>query len=139
MIVLDAENKIVGRLATTIARRVKDGEEVKIVNSEKAVISGDKEEVIESYRQKYERGSRDFGPHYPKRPDKILKRIIRNMLPENGDTDYESMVKTYLGNPDELDAEDPGTREGDDLRNKNYVKLVEVSKAIGWTPKAEIS
>ena len=135
MTVLDAEDKIIGRLSTDIARRVKDGEEIKVVNAEKAVISGDKEEVISEYRQKYERGSRDFGPHYPLRPDKILKRITRGMLPD----DKEDQVKTYLGSPEEFeDIEVPDTKEGNDLKNRNYVKLGEVSKSIGWTPKVEI-
>ncbi|MFB6199788.1 MAG: 50S ribosomal protein L13 [Candidatus Nanohaloarchaea archaeon] len=132
--IVDAENKIAGRLATKIAREIKDGEEVKIVNSEKAVISGDEEKVKDEYRQKYERGSRDFGPYYPKRPDKILKRIIRGMVPDR----QESKVKTYLGTPTELDEpEELEVKEGDDLRKRNYVKLGEVSKSIGWTPRGE--
>lgn len=137
MVVLNAENKIVGRLATDISRRVKDGEEVKVVNAEKSVISGSKEEVFADYKQKYERGSRDFGPHYPKRPDKILKRIIRGMLPDKAES--LSNVKTYLGTPERFeDVEVPETKEGDELRNKNYVKLGEVSRHIGWTPKGDI-
>ena len=132
--IVNAENKIVGRLATRIAREVKDGEEVKIVNSEKAVISGDEEKVKDEYRQKYERGSRDFGPYYPKRPDKILKRIIRGMVRDG----EESKVKTYLGTPIELDEpEELDVKQGDDLRKRNYVKLGEVSKSIGWTPRGE--
>lgn len=140
MTVIDAENKIAGRLATHISRRLKDGEEVKIVNAEKAVLSGDKEEIFADYKNKYERGAKYTGPHYPKRPDKILKRIIRGMLPDNGGgSDLLSNVKTYLGAPDRFDeAEDPGTKEGDDLRNKNYVKLGEVSKHIGWEPRGEL-
>lgn len=141
MTVLDAENKIAGRLATNISRRLKDGEEVKIVNAEKAVLSGNKEEIFADYKRKYERGSRDFGPHYPKRPDKVLKRIIRGMLPDNGGgADLLSNVKTYLGTPErfEDDVEVPDTKEGDDLRNKNYVKLGEVSKHVGWTPKGDL-
>ncbi len=135
--IVNAENKVLGRLATDIARKVKEGEEVKVVNSEKAVISGDEKQVKENYKQKYERGSRDFGPYYPKRPDKILKRTVRNMLPNGKD---ESMVKTYLSIPidiDESDVEEPDVKEGDDLKMRNYVKLGEVSEYVGWTPKGD--
>ncbi|MFB6209271.1 MAG: 50S ribosomal protein L13 [Candidatus Nanohaloarchaea archaeon] len=135
MTVLDAGNKIVGRLATEVARRVKEGEQIDIVNSEKAVISGEREEVVADYRQKYERGSKYTGPHYPKRPDRILKRIVKGMLPD--DQELKSNVKTYLGNP-EGEAENPGTKEGSDLRTKNYVKLGEVSKSLGWSPEIEV-
>lgn len=135
--IIDAEDKVLGRLATNIARTVKDGEEVKVVNSEKVVISGNAEEVKDHYRQKYERGSRDFGPYYPKRPDKILKRVVRNMLPDDSE---ESMVRTYLSVPHELDTDEvkvPDVKEGEDLKMRNYVKLGEVSEYIGWTPKGD--
>ncbi len=135
--IVDAEDKVLGRLATDIARKVKDGEEVKVVNSEKAVISGDEEEVKDNYKNKYERGSRDFGPYYPKRPDKILKRTVRNMLPDSKD---DSQVKTYLSYPRDIDPEDVeevDVKEGDDLKMRNYVKLGEVSRYVGWTPRGE--
>jgi large subunit ribosomal protein L13 len=140
MKVIDAENKIAGRLATNLAQKLKDGEEIKVVNAEKAVISGTKEEVLADYKQKYERGSRDFGPHYPKSPERILKRITKRMLPDNGKgREMLSNLKMYIGHPEEIgEAEDPGTKEGDELRNKKYVKLVEISKHIGWEPRGEI-
>jgi large subunit ribosomal protein L13 len=140
MKVIDAENKIAGRLATNLAQKLKDGEEIKVVNAEKAVISGTKEEVLADYKQKYERGSRDFGPHYPKSPERILKRITKRMLPDNGEgREMLSNLKMYIGHPEEIgEAEDPGTKEGDELRNKKYVKLVEISKHIGWEPRGEI-
>lgn len=139
--VINAENRVLGRLASDIARKVKDGEEVKVVNSEKAVISGDKEKIFEDYKQKYERGAKYTGPHFPKRPDKILKRTIRGMLPKNRDgRDMHSNVKTYLGVPVDLeDYEESEVKEGDDLKNRNYVKLLEVSKFIGWTPRGELN
>lgn len=133
--VINAENRVLGRLASEIARKAKNGESVRVVNSEKAVISGDEDEVIADYRQKYERGSKYTGPHYPKRPDKILKRTVRGMLPDNGDFD----IKTYLTVPHEFDeVEEADVKSGDDLKNRNYVKLGDVSKAIGWTPSGDL-
>ncbi|PSG99492.1 MAG: 50S ribosomal protein L13 [Nanohaloarchaea archaeon SW_7_43_1] len=139
-VVLDAENKISGRLATHVSRKLKDSEEVKVVNAEKAVVSGSKEEVLSEYKQKYERGSRDFGPHHPKSPERILKRITRNMISDTEEGKRQlSNLKMYLGHPKEIgEAEDPGTKQGDQLKNKNYVKLGEISKHIGWEPKGEL-
>jgi large subunit ribosomal protein L13 len=135
MKVINAENRVLGRLASEIARIAKDGESVRVVNSEKAVISGDTDKVIADYRQKYERGSKYRGPHFPKRPDKIVKRTVRGMLPDNGDFD----VKAYLTVPHEFDeVQEVDVKSGHDLHNRNYVKLGDVSKAIGWTPSGDL-
>jgi large subunit ribosomal protein L13 len=136
--VIDASGRVIGRLASEIAQEALDGEEVRVVNSEEAVISGDEEEVKEDYRQRVERGSRDFGPHYPKRPDKILKRTVRDMLPYKDERGKEafSRIKTYLEVPHDLEdeVEESEAKSGDDLQRRNYVKLGEVSKHVGWEP-----
>jgi large subunit ribosomal protein L13 len=136
--VIDASGRVIGRLATEVSQAALDGEEVRVVNSEDAVISGDAEEVFEEYRQKVERGARDRGPHFPKRPDKMLKRTIRGMLPYKQERGKEafSRVKTYLEVPDmfEEDVEESDAKSGKDLKNRNYVKLGEVSKHVGWEP-----
>jgi large subunit ribosomal protein L13 len=136
--VIDATDRVIGRLATEVSQAALDGEEVRVVNSEDAVISGDAEEVFEEYRQKVERGARDRGPHFPKRPDKMLKRTIRGMLPYKQERGKEafSRVKTYLEVPDmfEEDVEESDAKSGKDLKNRNYVKLGEVSKHVGWEP-----
>lgn len=140
--VIDAENRVIGRLATEVVQKALDGEEVRIVNSEKAVISGDKEQVLEEYKTKYDRGVRDRGPHFPKRPDKIVKRTLRGMLPYNKPRGKEafSRIKSYLGVPHDLkdEVEEAETKSGDELQNRNYVKLGEVSQHIGWEPRGEL-
>lgn len=133
--VIDAENKILGRLASHVASEVRNGEDVRIVNSEKAVISGEEQKVFADYKQKFDRGRRDTGPYFPKRSDKILKRTVRGMLPKEKKSGREqhSRVKTYLGVPEEFeeDVETVGVKEGNDLKNRNYVKLGEVAQFIG--------
>lgn len=132
--IIDAENRILGRLASEIASHARDGEEVRVVNTEGVVISGDRERVLADYKRKYDRGSRDRGPYFPKRPDRILKRTVKGMLPDNAEgREALSRVRTFIGAPDEFeDVEEPDARKGDDLKNRNYVKLGEVSKHIGW-------
>ncbi|MFB6158887.1 MAG: 50S ribosomal protein L13 [Candidatus Nanohalobium sp.] len=134
MKVVDAEGMVLGRLASEVAQYARDGEEVRVVNSEKAVISGDEEEVKADYMQKHERGRRDRGPYFPKRADKILKRTVRNMLPDGSDgRDTRSRVRTYLGVPDQMEdeVEEVDVKSGDELKHRNYVKLGEVSEHIG--------
>lgn len=135
--VINAKDKVIGRLASEIARKARDGEEVRVVNSEKAVISGDEQQVKEEYQGRHDRGSRHDGPYFPKRPDKILKRTVRGMLPYKSSEGKEAFkrVKTYLGVPEEFeDYTEVDVKEGEELKNRNYVKLGEVSRSIGWTP-----
>ena len=133
--IIDAKNKVLGRLATRVAREAKDGEEVHVVNSEKAVISGSEEEIKDEYQTKHDRGTRHDGPYYPKAPDRILKRAVRGMLPYKSSEGSEAFerVRTYIGVPHELEeAEEVDAKEGTDLKHRNYVKLREVSKSMGW-------
>jgi large subunit ribosomal protein L13 len=131
----NAEGKVLGRLASRIAEKAKDGEEVAVVNSSEAVISGEESQIKEEYQTKYERGRRDTGPYYPKRADKILKRTVRNMLPykETEGREQFKNVKTYLGVPSQMEdeVETVDTKEGKDLKHRNYVKLGKVSDFIG--------
>lgn len=141
MKVVDASNRVIGRLASEVSQIALDGEEVKIVNSEDAVVSGDEEKVLNDYKTKYDRGTRDRGPHFPKRPDRIVKRTVRGMVPYNKPRGKEafSNVKAYLGVPHDLEdeVEEIETKSGDELKNRNYVKLGKVSRHIGWTPRGE--
>ena len=75
-VVVDARDCIMGRVASEVAQRALDGERVAVVNAEDAVITGDKEDVFETYRTRAQLGS-DRGPNYPKRPDMIFKRSGR--------------------------------------------------------------
>ena len=43
MIVIDASGHILGRLSTNVAKRILNGEDVIVVNAEKAIIIGPKE------------------------------------------------------------------------------------------------
>lgn len=101
---LDADNQIVGRLASCVAKTLLKGDAVFVVNAEKAVISGRPRATIELYRTKTERGDAYHGPFYPTQPDRFIKRIIRTMLPRNprGRTALRKLT-VYLSKPAELE------------------------------------
>ena len=52
MKVIDADNLIMGRLASHVAKLLISGEEVAIVNAEKTIISGRKKNILAEYHQK---------------------------------------------------------------------------------------
>lgn len=129
--IIDADGTVLGRMASTAAAALKDGEEVHIVNAEKAVVTGRPEDTYERYRGKRERGNRDHGPHYPKAPDRIVKRTIKGMLPKSNDgRDMGKRLRTYRGNPDDLDADDVDVKTVDDLAGSRYVTIEEISDHI---------
>jgi len=68
MTVIDANNLILGRMASAIAQRILNGEEINIINAEKAIISGRRDATFERYRAYAARGSREFGPRFLEDP-----------------------------------------------------------------------
>ncbi|RLJ10201.1 MAG: 50S ribosomal protein L13 [Candidatus Aenigmatarchaeota archaeon] len=103
-IIIDATGHIVGRLASRAAKEALKGKSIYIVNAEKAVISGNPQYVIDKYRQWLERGDPYAGPHFPRRPDRILKRVIRGMLPYKKPRGREALkrIKVFVSVPDEF-------------------------------------
>ena len=78
--IINAENLILGRLATYAAKKALNGEKIDIVNCEKAIITGKRKDVLEKYKRKANRGGPFHGPFYPKMPDRFVRRVIRGML-----------------------------------------------------------
>ena len=131
-LVVDARDCILGRVASQVAQRSLDGERVAVVNAEDAIITGDEEDVMETYQKRADLGS-DSGPYYPKRPDMIFKRAIRGMLPYKKSRGREAFenVRVYVGNPNEDDAEVLAGTSLDRLSNIRFVQLGEISENLG--------
>ncbi len=79
--VINAEGAVLGRLASTVAKRLLNGEDVAVTNIEKAIITGEPDMIYQKYREKRERGDRNRGPFYPRQPDRLFQRVVRGMLP----------------------------------------------------------
>ncbi|MFY1645128.1 50S ribosomal protein L13, partial [Methanoculleus bourgensis] len=54
--VIDADGLLLGRMASVVAGRALAGEEIAIVNAEKAIVSGDRAYVLADYYRKRNRG-----------------------------------------------------------------------------------
>ncbi|SFM59670.1 50S ribosomal protein L13 [Methanolobus profundi] len=136
MTIIDAEGLIMGRLASTVAQKLLAGEQIDIINAEKAVISGSKATTLREYDETLKRGKPEFGPYFPKRPDRILKRTVRGMLPYKRarGRDAMSRLKVYVGVPMEFqDKESIKIEEAnmDRLSSNKYLRLGDVSKKLG--------
>lgn len=134
MVVIDAENLILGRLASEVAKLLLDGTEVTIVNAEKAIISGSKKSIMVEYYDKRRVGSARKGPYYPRMPDKILKRTIRGMMPYKKPSGKAALkrLRVYIGVPKELKDEELSTIPRASAAGKvKYIELGEVSRQLG--------
>lgn len=103
-LIIDASDLIVGRLASYTAKAALLGNKVDIINCEKAVITGKKNFVVQSYKEKYKRGEVFKGPFMSRSPDRFVRRIIRGMLPYKnyrGKMAYKNIM-CYIGTPDSL-------------------------------------
>ncbi|GAB4313037.1 MAG: 50S ribosomal protein L13 [Promethearchaeota archaeon] len=83
---VDARDKILGRLCTGVAKALLNGRRVLVVNSKDCVVSGKKGPVFKKYldRQEIHTATNPRrGPFWPHRPDGLLKRTVRGMLPKN--------------------------------------------------------
>ncbi|MFH1126376.1 MAG: 50S ribosomal protein L13 [Candidatus Altiarchaeota archaeon] len=103
--ILNAENQTLGRLLSYAAKKALSGEEVVIVNAEKAVISGKKESILKQNLDTLEiknKGNYRRGPFHYKRPDLYVKKALRGMLPYNKPRGVEALsrVKVYIGIPE---------------------------------------
>ena len=134
-LVVDATDCILGRVASQVAERAMDGERIAVINAEAMVVTGRRNDVIETYRDRTELGS-DRGPYYPKRPDAIVKRSIRGMIPHKtarGRTALEN-VRVYVGDPFDDSAPEPERLSDtslDRLSNIKFVHLGDVSESLG--------
>ncbi len=134
--VINAEGLIMGRFASIVAKKLLNGEKIVIVNSEKVVISGKKQSKVQKVKEFLEVGHPRKGPIHFRRPDTILRKAIRGMLPHKrpkGKQAYRNL-KVFIGIPEEFKKEELTTLigvSGKTLTCK-YFTLGELAKEIGW-------
>jgi large subunit ribosomal protein L13 len=133
---INAEGLIVGRMASKVAKKLLNGEKVIIVNAEKAVISGRKKSKVAEAKKFLEVGAPMQGPFHYRRPDRILRKIVRGMLPfkqPKGKIAFKKL-KVFLSVPEELKDQPTTTvKEAQAAKLKGpYFKLAELAKEIGW-------
>ena len=134
--IINAEDTILGRLATYAAKQALLGEKVFIINCEKAIITGSRKDILNDFAERIARGNPFKGPYFPRRSDMIVRRTIRGMLPRRkskGRIAYKNVV-CYLGMPESLKNEKIISLENANinrLRTLKYLYLKEISRVIG--------
>ena len=133
---INAEGLILGRMASKIAKKLLNGEEVIIVNAEKSVLSGKKKSKVAEAKQFLEVGAPERGPFHYRRPDRIMRKTVRGMLPfkqPKGKTAYKKL-KVFMGVPEDLKDQKMETlteAQATKLKGPHFT-LAELAKEVGW-------
>lgn len=135
--IIDADGLILGRMASTIAKWLLKGERIIIINAEKAVLSGKRESKIREARKFLEVGHPKKGPFHYRRPDRIMRRAIRGMLPykqPKGKQAYKRL-KVFTGAPEHLKNQKIETLTDAQAKKLRcpFLTLGEFAKEIGWS------
>ena len=133
--IIDANNLILGRLASFAAKKVLLGEQVDIVNCENAVVTGEKTYVLAKFNREKSK-SIQKGPYNPKKADRFVKRVIKRMLPHKTARGREALTKImcYIGVPDSLKEQKAETIKNADVSkipNLRYMKVEKICKLLG--------
>ena len=139
-IVVDGTNLIAGRLASHVAKLLLKGNRVSIVNCEEIMISGTRSNIIKEYKDFLKIASiihPDHGPFHPRRPDTIITRMIRGMLPRkkpSGITAHKRL-RAYIGSPKQLKSLKKIQFDKAKITRStaNYTTMAELGRTIGWT------
>jgi large subunit ribosomal protein L13 len=138
--VVNAEGLILGRMASYVAKRALKGEEIVVVNAEKAILSGKKSHKVKEAKIFLEVGHLRWGPAHFRRPDRIVRRTIKGMLPTEktkGKQAYKR-VRVYIGLPNELKNRKMESIEQARAKKlkSSFFTVGELAKEIGWNAGA---
>lgn len=135
MIIINGENKILGRLCSFVAKQLLLGENVVIVNCEKILVKKKPKIAFEKYLNMIHRGDPYKGPFVSRRPDFLVKRTIRGMLPWKTNRGREAFkrLKCYISVPEEF-KNTHFTEINNAKCDGNYtaISLKEICKRIGY-------
>lgn len=134
--IIDAKDLVLGRMGAYVAKQALLGEKIDIVNCERSVISGKRQQIFAHYEKLFRRGTHSTGPFYYRRPDMFVKRTIRGMLPykrERGLKAYKN-IKCYIGTPEKLSSGKAITikeANADKLQEVKFISVKEICMHLG--------
>ena len=139
-IVIDDTNHIAGRLSSVVAKLLLNGNRVSIVNCDKIMISGTRSNIISEYQDFFEINSINHwkhGPKHPRRPDTIMKKMIKGMLPREKSSGISAhkRLRTFIGSQKEVKSFKKIKFEKAMIRKSaaNYTTMADLGRTIGWT------
>ena len=137
--IYDGKDKVLGRLGSAVAKQLLQGKKIAIVNAEQIIISGNLPDIVHKYKTRLDlRDGADptHSPYWSRRPDMLVKRIVRGMLPydrKSGRNAYKQL-RVFIGVPEALKDSKPI-----ELKSKSpktlyswYVSVAELTETLGY-------
>ena len=110
-----------------------------MINSEKIMISGKKNSIMNEYNQFLKISSilhPKHGPFHPRRPDTMISRMIRGMLPRDKPSGKEALrrLRVYVGVPKDVKSLEKIHLEKAIIRKSSasYTSVGELGRKVGW-------
>jgi large subunit ribosomal protein L13 len=139
ILVVDATNCIAGRMCSHVSKLLLQGNRVAIVNAEKAMLSGNRYKTIDSYKEHLGINSVTnpiHGPFHPRRPDTILSKMVRGMVPKRKPDGISAFkrLRVYMGVPEDMKSAKMESFDDSKITKPEsyYISIAEVAKQIGW-------
>ena len=136
-IIINAEGLVAGRLASKIAKEVIKGENVIVFNASKAIIVGKESAIMPKYSQRVNArvlSNPLYGPKYHRIPSKMLRRMVKGMLPNKSRT-AERLIKQleiFNDTPKEIDVSKAITYSETKCNDKHeFMYLEDLAKKLG--------
>jgi large subunit ribosomal protein L13 len=137
-IIVDGTNHLAGRLSSNVAKMLLQGNRVAIVNCEKIMLSGSRRNIIHNYKKFLEVASilhPEHGPYHPRRPDTIIAKMVRGMLPRKKPSGSVALkrLRTYIGVPSQLSSSKKVILDKAKITKPvaNYTSMADLAKEIG--------
>jgi large subunit ribosomal protein L13 len=103
---VDGKDKVLGRVASQVAKMLLNGNRVVLLNAERLFVSGHVTDLMQNYKHRIElkdKSNPNHSPYWSRRPDLFVKRTIRGMLPykkPRGKSAFK-LLRVYTGVPEE--------------------------------------
>jgi large subunit ribosomal protein L13 len=133
MKIYNGEGQILGRLAAQAAKDALLGEEVKVVNCSKVIISGRKTNTFAREKQRRDRKGYPLkSAKLPRLADRFVRRCIRGMLPwkQNRGREAFKHVLCYSGVPSEFADKELLTVKGAEAKKLPTLKYTTVGAIV---------
>lgn len=134
--IVNADGLILGRMASKVAKKLLNGEEVIIVNAEKTILSGKRKSKIAEAKEFLEVGAPERGPFHYRRPDRIVRKTVGGMLPIRQPKGKNALARltVFMGVPEDLKNQKTETfieAQATKLKGPSLT-LAELAREIGW-------
>ena len=136
-IYVDGTDMILGRIASYLAKQALNGHKIILFNCEKIMITGDKKKILDYYNERMQNiKGRYKGPFWPRRPDNLVRRVIKKMLPNKRERGIQALarIEVYINVPSVAEGKKTTAFERARLPPKTkFISIEVLSKKLGST------